>query len=131
MPERYSVSHGPRTNVQYRPRPRPGHSGLMVAWYHRRRRTLRSSGLDGLTEGVLVSDHPHRHQTVEIAGGPPRAVAAVRIAGEARHHVELDGCGTGRITLIDCQPGERVDVMIDGLVLLTGHLPTAAGTADR
>lgn len=122
---------GPRTNVHYRNRPRPHDIASMEKSTHRRRRSLRPAAPHGLTEGSVERDDREAGATLEIAGGPAGALAAVQVAGVGRRPIRLDNCGAARLGLLGALPGGRIDVLIDETVVLTGHVPAADREDDH
>lgn len=75
----------------------------------------------------MVRTEPEDRLTVEIAGGPPSALAMIWVAGAIWHRLQLDACGIGRVEMSDANVSGRVEVTVDDQVLLTGHLPAGGG----
>ena len=75
----------------------------------------------------MVRAEPEDRVTVEIAGGPPGALATIQVAGTTLRRVQLDACGTGRAEMPDSDVSGRVEITVDDRVLLTGHLPSGSG----
>lgn len=75
----------------------------------------------------MVRAEPEDRVTVEIAGGPPGAVATIQVAGTTRRRVQLDACGTGRVEMPDSEVSGRVEITVNNRVLLTGHIPAGSG----
>lgn len=96
---------------------------MLQSTHRRRRRSLRPSTPDPLTEGAVVWAEPEDRVTVEIAGGPPGAMAVIQVAGNTLRRVRLDACGTGRANMPDSCVNGRVEVTVDNRVLLSGHIP--------
>jgi hypothetical protein len=70
----------------------------------------------------------YNYVTLEIVGGPPHVTATVRVGGAVCQSVSLDGCGTGSVRVKAAPSNPTVEIAIENLVLLTGHLPAAPDT---
>lgn len=89
-----------------------------------RRRTFRPANGPTLLEGVMWRQNDDHYLTLEILGGPPRALATVLVAGQPTAQLTLDGSGLGSLPVAIEASEALIEISVDNRIVLSGHAPS-------